>query len=293
MLMQDLGVKHVMAKFVLRLLLLDQTEHLAAVINDLIQTATNEPDFLKKSITGDEYWVAVHGYNPEMKTQLSQWKSLGSPHPKKVWQSCNKMKTMLTVFFDWKGVVHQENTPPGQTIYKQYYLNILHQLWVPLEKMAAAMSTWWLASSLQHTGSQSTSPAEFFGETSNHPGDSAPLQPRCDALQLLAFPRTKISFERNSDHCWDQENMMGQLMTIPTKDFAECFEQWRRCWKKCLGPQGAYFEGDWGVILLCRMFLGSCTFFNKCLYFSHCMDGYFLEGTHIIKTSVVFLLTLG
>ena len=43
--------------------------------------------------------------------------------------------------------------------------------------------------------------AEFFGET-NHPGDSAPLQSRIGALQLLAFPKTKITFEREeiSDH---------------------------------------------------------------------------------------------
>ena len=35
---------------------------------------------------------------------------------------------------------------------------------------------------------------EDFGETSNHPGDSVPLQPRFGALQLLAFPKTKITF---------------------------------------------------------------------------------------------------
>ena len=46
---------------------------------------------------------------------------------------------------------------------------------------------------------------EDFGETSNHPGDSVPLQPRFGALQLLAFPKTKISFEKEeiSDHQWD------------------------------------------------------------------------------------------
>ena len=49
--MQDLGTKLVMAKFGLWLLLADQKEHRAAVANDLIQTATNEPDFLKETIT--------------------------------------------------------------------------------------------------------------------------------------------------------------------------------------------------------------------------------------------------
>ena len=30
---------------------------------------------------------------------------------------------------------------------------------------------------------------------------------------------------------------------------------------------GAYFKGDWGVIVLCTMFLVSCIFFNKCLLY--------------------------
>ena len=42
----------------------------------------------------------------------------------------------------------------------------------------------------------------FFSEVSNHPGDLAPLQPRFGTLQLLAFSKTKITFEREeiSDH---------------------------------------------------------------------------------------------
>ena len=50
-LMQDLGMKLV-AKFIPWLLLPEQKEHHAAVANDLTQTATNEPDFLKV-ITAD------------------------------------------------------------------------------------------------------------------------------------------------------------------------------------------------------------------------------------------------
>ena len=37
---------------------------------------------------------------------------------------------------------------------------------------------------------------QSIGETSNHPADSAPLQPRLGALRLLAFLKTKITFER-------------------------------------------------------------------------------------------------
>ena len=56
-LMPDLGMKCVMGKFTPRLLLPEQKEHRSAVTNDLIQTITNGPGFLKKVVTRDEYWV--------------------------------------------------------------------------------------------------------------------------------------------------------------------------------------------------------------------------------------------
>ena len=79
---------------------------------------------------------------------------------------------------------------------------------IQMIQKAAAMGYWRLAvSSQQHTHTPQTwimSGAEYFGKT-NWPGDSAPLQPRLDALWLLAFPKTKITFEREeiSDHGWD------------------------------------------------------------------------------------------
>ena len=109
-----------------------------------------------------------------------------------------------------------------------------------------------------------TSYTEFCGKTSNHPGDSAPLQPRFGALWLLAFPQTKIIFERAeiSDYRWDSGKYDGAADGN---------------WKNCERSQGAYFEGDWGIIVLCTMFLVSCIFFNEWLYFSNHMAGYLLD----------------
>jgi len=110
---EDLG-----KKFVPRLLSREQKEFCAAVAQDLLETTNNDPDFLKKVITGDESWV--YGYDLETKAQSSQWKSPESPRPKKVRQSRNNVKVMLTVFFNHEGVVHHEYAPPGQTITKDY-----------------------------------------------------------------------------------------------------------------------------------------------------------------------------
>ena len=80
---------------------------------------------------------------------------------------------------------------------------------------AAAMGNWWLAaSSWQYTYSHISSLAEFFGEISCHPSDSTLLLPRFHTLWLLAFPKTKITFEREEFQTINeiQGNMMGHLM---------------------------------------------------------------------------------
>ena len=134
-----------------------------------------------------------------------------------------------------------------------------------------AMGNWWLAvTTWQCARSRITSPAEIFGETLNDPGDSAPLQPRCGALQVLAFSKTKITFEREeiSDHQWD---------------WGKYNEAVDGNWENCVRSQCAYLEGDWSAVVLCTMFLVSCLFFSKCLYFSCYMAGYLLDRPCIPK----------
>ena len=106
-----------------------------------------------------------------------------------------------------------------------------------------AMGNWWLAASLWHcTHSCITSCAEIFGKKSDHRGDSALLQSRFGTLWLLAFSKTKITFEREeiSDNWWDS----GKYDRVANGDWENCVRSW-----------GAYFEGHWGVIVLCTIFL--------------------------------------
>jgi len=92
----------------------------------LKENAANDPSFLLNVITGDETWV--YTYNPETKTQSSQWKSPGSPRPKKARQVQSNIKSMLICFFDRKGTVHKEFVPPGQTVSAAFYIKILKRL---------------------------------------------------------------------------------------------------------------------------------------------------------------------
>ena len=91
---------------------------------------------------------------------------------------------------------------------------------------AAAMGNWLLAASPQQCAcSCITSHAEIFGKTSNHPGDSASLQPRFGALWLWVFPKTKITFEREeiSDHCWDSRKYDRAADSDSNKGFCRVF----------------------------------------------------------------------
>ncbi|CAH1962110.1 unnamed protein product [Acanthoscelides obtectus] len=64
-LIQDLGMKRVIAKFVPRALTDHQKEHRAETCRALKQQLVSDPNFLSKIITGDE--TLCYGYRPETK----------------------------------------------------------------------------------------------------------------------------------------------------------------------------------------------------------------------------------
>ena len=132
-----------------------------------------------------------------------------------------------------------------QLTYIKFCIKLEHSsaetIWI-IQK-ATPMSNWWLAASSQQCArSCITSHADIFGRTSDHPGDSVPLRPRFGAPKLLSFPKTKITFEREeiSDHWWDS----GKYDRAADGD-----------WENYVRSQGAYFEGDWGISVLCTTFL--------------------------------------
>ena len=69
-------------------------------------TFNDNPDLIKKVITGYKLWV--YGYNLKIKAHSSLWKRPEEPRPKKARQVRTNVKSLLTVFIDWNGVVHNE-----------------------------------------------------------------------------------------------------------------------------------------------------------------------------------------
>jgi hypothetical protein len=119
-------MRRVVAKFAPKRLSQEQQQLRLEVARDMLECANGDPEFLKAVITGHETWV--YGYDPETKVQLSQWKHSSSPRPKKAHRVWSKVKVLLTVFFDYHGIVHHSYAPEGQTINKEYYLEFIHHL---------------------------------------------------------------------------------------------------------------------------------------------------------------------
>ncbi|XP_018046790.1 PREDICTED: histone-lysine N-methyltransferase SETMAR-like [Atta colombica] len=71
-----------------------------------------------------ETWV--YEYDMQSRHQASEWKA-SKPRPKKS-RFQSKKKAMLTVFMDYKGIVHYEFLPEDQTVNKEYYLGVMRCL---------------------------------------------------------------------------------------------------------------------------------------------------------------------
>lgn len=71
----------------------------------------------------------------------------------------SKVKVMLTVFFDQKGIVHHKYAPEGQTANKKYYVEVLRWL--------CDVVWWYGASELRHESEMTGSSTQHSVHLSN------------------------------------------------------------------------------------------------------------------------------
>ena len=102
-----------------------------------------------------------------------------------------------------------------------------------------------------------------------------PLQPRFGALQLLALTETKTTFEREetSDHGWDSGKYDGVA---------------HGNWENCVRSHSAYSEGEWGIIVLCTIFLVSSSI-NVSIFLSTWTDTFW---TDLVFPEIVYMKPL-
>ena len=162
-------------------------------------------------------------------------------------------------------VLAQQHQPPPLTGTAKLLL-LMYVHWSPLSLAAGlhwCCTKFILRLLLREQMENHAAVANSFIQTATNEPDLAPYD-----FWLFSKLKSPLKGKRFQTYNEIQENTMQQLMVIP-KRILQCFEHWNRRWENCVRSQGAYFEGDWGIIVLCTIFLVCCTLLNKCLYFTY------------------------
>ena len=122
---EELKLWKICVKFVPRVLREDQKERRCHDSREMVELINSDPTVLDARVTCDESWI--YCYDPETKRQSSQWKHAGSPRPKKARQSKSTHKLLMTPFFDSTGMIYMHWVPTGQTVNKEYYVEVLRE----------------------------------------------------------------------------------------------------------------------------------------------------------------------
>ena len=203
-------------------------------------------DKMERIITGDETWV--YAYDPETTDQSNEYRAVGEPRPKKSRQSRSKIKVMLTVFFDHRGVVHYEFLPTGQTVNKEYYLSVMRHLReaIRLKRPELWRNNSWF---LHHDNAPSHTALvlrEYLAKNSTNIVPQPPYLPDLAPCDFWLFSKLKRPLR---GHRFDsieeiKAESKRELMAIPEDEYKQCFENWKKRWHSCIASGGDYFEGD-------------------------------------------------
>ena len=84
---------------------------------------------------------------------------------------------------------------------------------------------------------------EFVVEKKRSCGSSAPHSPDLSPCDFFLFPRLKNHLKGRNFGTMDniQKSVNDELKP---EAFQHCYEQWKQRLRRCVAPQGNYFEGD-------------------------------------------------
>ena len=189
----------------------------------------------------DVSWI--YCYDPETKRQSSQLKHASSPRPKKARQSKSIHKLLMIPFFDSTGMIYMHWVPTGQTVNKEYYVEVLREFRKRFHRKRPALfkSGQWhfhQDNAPVHNSILVTDYLSKMGiKTVSHPPYSPDLAP-CD---FWLFPKLTGCFYEN----WEDERSCDEgHWHTHIEDFHGASQKLLERYNKCIAAGSEYFEGD-------------------------------------------------
>ncbi len=255
---KDLRMSKLAPKFIPKILTEEQKRARKEWSEQNLQLLRDTDDLMDMVVTGDETWISV--FEIERKEASREWlpKGTRADRPRKALRQRGERKAMLTVFFDIRGVVMSEFTPPGESITAESYLATLETLKTRIRRkrkdLWQVQDDGWHAFFLHHDNAPSHTAVPslaFMGENQirmlAHPPYSPDLAP-CD---FFLFPYLKNCFRGTRFANLDAMKGAVQraLREIPPEDVAQALRQSLPIrWMKCVKANGDYFEGSHLVV---------------------------------------------
>ncbi|UYV76617.1 hypothetical protein LAZ67_14001479 [Cordylochernes scorpioides] len=198
-----------------------------------LEATTDDPELLKRVITGVETWI--YGFDLETTQQASEWRFKNEPRTKKARKAPSKVKVMLTVFFDFQGIVHPEFQQQGSTITADAYLGVLWRLREAIRQELWRRKSWILHhdNAPAHTALKIS---KFLQDHSTSMFPQPPYSPDLAPCDFFLFGKLKkVKGSEISEHRRDQSGIEEGHESDPENRLPEVF---CRLEKKLWGESG-------------------------------------------------------
>jgi len=155
---------------------------------------------------------------------------------------------MLLAFFDSEDIVHHEYTPNGQTINKEFYLEVLRSLHESV--LRKRLEKWRDGNWIPHHNNAPTHTShlvqQFLAKHCTAQLQQPQYSPDLAPCDFFLLPRLKKVLKGNQFEAMEdiKRNSTKTLLDIPKEEFAKCFQQWQQCWAKCVAAEGNYVEDN-------------------------------------------------
>ena len=243
---EAIKMRKICAKFVPRVLREDQKERRCRDSREMVELINSDPAVLDALVTYNESWI--YCYDPETKRQTSQWKHAGSPRPKKARQSKSTHKLFMVPFSDRADMIYMHRVPTGQTVNKEYYVEVLREFRKRFRRKRPA-----LFKSVQWHFHQDNAPVHnsilvtnYLSKMDIKTVPQPPYSPDLTPCDFWLFPKLKEKLRGCRYETIEEmkEAVTKVIETLTQEDFHRAFQKLLERYNKGIAAGGDYFEGD-------------------------------------------------
>ena len=235
-------MQKICTKFVPMVLREDQKERRCHDSREMVELINSDPAVLDAMETCDESWI--YCYHPETKRQSSQWKHAGSPRPKKARQNKSTHQLLMIPFFDSTGMIYMHRVSTGQTVNKEYYVEVLREFRKRFHRKRQALfkSGQWHFHQDNAPVPNSILITDYLTKMGIKTVPNTSYSPNRVPCDFWLFPKLRGCRYETIEEMKEAVTMI--IDTLTQEDLNGAFHKLFEWYNKCIAAEGDYLEGD-------------------------------------------------